>query len=156
MIIQDNKSKIKTKRDITLKTYDNNKFSSKVFKFILKINKDDLISSALIKRFIEDNNNKLLNIIFKNMKFYNDEFIKELLFRYKNKQGISKENLKHHISNNKFKIKVMKDVKNNTDFLNQVILDKKKHLIQYLIVHGTDINKENYLGETPFVVEIKN
>ncbi|KAG4103641.1 hypothetical protein H8356DRAFT_1362894 [Neocallimastix lanati (nom. inval.)] len=74
--------------NITEKCYNLNLYcySSKVLKFILKINKDDLISSALIKRFIEDNNNK---------------------------------NLKHHITNNKFKIKVMKDVKNNTDFLNQ-------------------------------------
>ena len=45
------------------------------------------------------------------MNFYNNEFIKELLFKYKNKQRISKENLQHHIINNKFKIKVMKKVK---------------------------------------------
>jgi len=149
MSVQDNKNKIKTKRDIALETYDNNEFNSEVLKFIFKINKDDLISSALIKRFIKNNNNKLLTIIFNNMNFYNDEFIKELLFKYKNKQGISKENLKHHISNNKFKIKAMKGIKNNTEFLNQVILDKKKHLIQYLIVHGININKANYLYETP-------
>jgi len=56
-----------------------------VFNILLNIK----ISSILIKQLMKDNETTLLDIIFSTLKFYDDEFILELLLYYKNQKVMS-------------------------------------------------------------------
>ena len=47
------------------------------------------ISSSLLKILIKNNEIQLLNIIFGNFKFYDNDFIQRLLNHYKNKKSTS-------------------------------------------------------------------
>ena len=47
------------------------------------------ISSSLLKILIKNNEIQLLNIIFGNFKFYDNDFIQRLLNHYKNKRSTS-------------------------------------------------------------------
>ena len=98
------------KKDILLEIYNENENEltpEKLKSFFNNQKTYDLyISSFLIKSLIKDNKFELLKIIFDNLKFYDDEFIKWLLFQYKNKESISVTDLNQEISNDKNKIKI--------------------------------------------------
>ena len=62
------------------------KLTPRVLEILINKNHNDLyISSSLIKLLIEKNEMVLLKIIFDNLKIYDNDFIKWLLFLYKNK-----------------------------------------------------------------------
>jgi len=62
------------------------------------------ISSNLIKKLIKEEEISLLDIIFENLKFYDNEFILQFLLYYKNKTEIITSHIKQQISNIKFKV----------------------------------------------------
>ncbi|KAG4092683.1 ankyrin repeat-containing domain protein [Neocallimastix lanati (nom. inval.)] len=125
--------------DILLKTYNEKKLTPKILENLINNNHHDLyISSSLIKLLIKENEIELLNIIFDNLKFYDNDFIKWLLLLYKNKNYISPNNLNQKISKKEYKI-IIDHKKENMN----------KNLIYYLIEHGVDINNKKMFKETP-------
>jgi len=97
---------------------------------------------------------ELLKIIFDNSKFYDNDFIKHLIYLYKYKTLISTKELNQEISKDKYKILI--DYKSSVIFFNSLrhrktfeIKNMNKTLIYYLVEHGIDINKDNLFKETP-------
>ncbi|KAL6625855.1 ankyrin repeat-containing domain protein [Neocallimastix sp. 'constans'] len=91
---------------------------------LLTSNSDILyISSSLLRKLIIKNEIQLLNTIFGNFKFYGNDFIKMLLFQYKNKISTSLTSVNGIIGN--------------------------ENLVKYLVELGADVNKENKFNETP-------
>jgi len=79
------------KGDIMLKIYKNNLLTVRRLIFILKKYMNYLyISTSLIKRLIKNNDVELLKIIFNSINFFDNDFIKIMLFYYKNKTPIAK------------------------------------------------------------------
>ena len=65
--------------------YKNNQLNYKRFKFIIKNCTNYLnISSNLIKALLKNNNKELLELLFKKFKFFDNDFILNLLIWYKN------------------------------------------------------------------------
>ena len=56
----------------------------------------------MINKLIKDENVTLLDIVFSHLKFYDNCFILQLLFHYKNKTAITTSNLNQQVSNEKF------------------------------------------------------
>ncbi|KAG4097117.1 ankyrin repeat-containing domain protein [Neocallimastix lanati (nom. inval.)] len=146
-----NNNNDKNKRDIVSEIYIENKLTPERLKYIIEINIKELyISSFLIKELINKDEFELLELIFNNLKFYNNEFMKWLLHQYKNKTPISLMDLNQEISNEKFKISTdIYDYNSSITYLNEAIKVGNKHIIHYLIEHVVDINKENVDGESP-------
>ena len=100
----------------------------------------------------------LLDIIFDSLKFYDNDFVLQLLCYYNDKTTISISDLIQQID--KFKIsKSTKYTNNNTDkyLINEC--NKKEvniYIIKYLIEHGANINKEDRKGETPLFNVCRN
>jgi len=93
------------KKDVLLEIYNKRKLTSGILKSLIHNNHHDLyISSSLIKLLIEEEKKELLKIIFDNLKIYDNDFIKWLLFLYKYRIFISTKNLNQEISKNKYKI----------------------------------------------------
>ena len=61
---------------------------------------------------------ELLKIIFDNSKFYDDDFIKHLIYQYKYKTLISTKELNQEISKDKYKIIIDYEKWHNTIILN--------------------------------------
>jgi len=75
------------KIDIPLEIYKNGFLTPNRLDFIMKNCSDILyISSSLLKILIKKNEIQLLRIIFDNSKFYDNDFIKHLLYQYKYKK----------------------------------------------------------------------
>jgi len=65
--------------------YKNNQLNYKRFKFIINNCTNYLnISSNLIKALLKNNNKELLELLFKKFKFFDNDFILNLLIWYKN------------------------------------------------------------------------
>jgi len=95
------------KSDIIFELYNNKLLTSERLQFIMKkCTKYFDISSNLINKLMKDENVSLLDIIFSHLKFYNNEFILQLLLYYKNNATISIPNLIQQISNEKYKISI--------------------------------------------------
>jgi len=112
------------------KIYNNNNFTSN--QFIMKnFTKYFNITSNTIKNLIKYKNTTLLDNIFRKLKFYDNDFILQLLLQYKNKIAISSSDLNQLISNEKFKILI-----NNTELISDKIfvIDKYNEL-------NNDVNK---------------
>ncbi|ORY74671.1 hypothetical protein LY90DRAFT_502471 [Neocallimastix californiae] len=93
------------KRDIALEAYNKNKLKINNSEVVIELNINDLyISSSLIRKLINDNKFEVLDIIFNNLNFYDNEFIKWLLYQYKNKISVSSKELNQKISDKKYKI----------------------------------------------------
>jgi len=151
------------KRDIILEAYNKNRLKIYNSEVIIELNINDLyISSSLIRKLINDNKFEVLDIIFKNLKFYDNEFIKWLIYQYKNKISISPKELNQKFSNKKYKIpnsyyKYFYEGPTSTiSYLNNVIKDKNKHLTQYLIEHVIDFNKTDEFGISPVFYACSN
>ena len=96
-----------SKNDVIFELYNNKLLTSERLQFLMnEFLKYFNISSNLIKTLIKDENVSLLDIIFSHLKFYNNEFILQLLLYYKNNATISIPNLIQQISNEKYKISI--------------------------------------------------
>jgi len=95
------------KRVIKSKEYNDNGHTSKRLKTETNNQKNDkFISSSEIKKLIKNSNIVELKHIFDISKFFDNEFIKWLLFLHKNKTFISIMDLNKIISKDEFKIKL--------------------------------------------------
>jgi len=113
-LIKNNNENIKC--DIIYEMYIRSILSIDRFQFIMKyFSKFINISSLLIKKLFNDYNknyynyrndisNRYLDVIFEHIKIYNNEFIKQLLFHYRNKVDISISDFNQYISDEKYKI----------------------------------------------------
>jgi len=144
-----------SKSDVIFELYNNKLLTSERLQFLMnKCSKYFNISSSnLIKTLIKDENIFLFDIIFSYLKFYDNEFIIQLLFYYKNETTISTLNLNQQISNEKYSINI-EYKRDDSSIAKYLIYECKKkdiniYIIKYLVEHGTDINKTNNHGETP-------
>jgi len=149
------------KRDIVLEAYNKNRLKINNSEVIIELNINDLyISSSLIKKLINDNKFEVLDIIFNNLKFYDNEFIKWLLYQYKSKISISPKELNQKISDKQYKIPEnccsKKEATTTISYLNNTIKDKNKHLTQYLIEHVIDFNRTDEFGNSPLFYACSN
>ncbi|KAG4103236.1 ankyrin repeat-containing domain protein [Neocallimastix lanati (nom. inval.)] len=129
-------NKRKKKRDIKSNEYNNNRHTSIRLKTVTNNQENDLyITSSEIKKLIKNSNLEDLKNIFDNSKFYDNEFIKCLLFLYKNKTPI--KNLNYEISKDKYKITL-----NNKNIF--IIENENINLLKYLVVHGVALCKIAY------------
>jgi len=96
-----NKNNIKNKKDVIFELYNKNLLTIERLQNKMK---NYEITSKLIKILIKDKKVNLLDVIFSNLSFYDNDFILQLLFFYKNKISISTSDLIQQISNEKFKI----------------------------------------------------
>jgi len=80
-------SKNNIEKVMVYEIYNKNKLNSERLQFIIKNCTTYLnISSSLIKKLMKDNNKELLEILFKNhLKFFDNEFILNLLKYYESK-----------------------------------------------------------------------
>jgi len=142
-------------KDKIFEIYNEKKLTPERLKSLINDNHNDLyISSSLIKLLIKENEAELLKIIFDNSKFYDNDFIKHLIYLYKYKTLISTKELNQEISKDKYKILIY--YKSSVNFFNSFrhrktfeIKNMNKTLIYYLVEHGIDINKDNLFKETP-------
>ena len=149
-------SKNNIKKDIVFKLYNYNQLNYKRFKFIIKKCTDYLhISSCLIKALLKNNNKELLELLFKKFKFFDNDFIINLLIWYKNQIQISDADLYPTINSEKYKISVELndnyDVFNSSYYLFNVCKSGIEHLVKFLVKHGANINIENIKGKTPLI-----
>jgi len=99
-----NKEEIKNLYNENNENTIENKLNSERLQFIIN-NCTCNISSSLINKLMKDNNIELLEILFKNhLKFFDNDFIINILNHYKNKTPISNSNLYTQINNEKYKI----------------------------------------------------
>jgi len=119
-----------------------------------------IISTNLIKRLMKDEKVTLLDIIFKNLKFFDRDFILHLLLCYQRKIAVSSSNLNHQIFNEKFKISLNKT--NFSDSTCKYLINEcnKKiinmNIIKCLIEYGININEKDYFGRTPLYIACLN
>jgi len=94
------------KDDVILEIYQKNELNSEQLQFIVENCTSYLnISSSLIKQLMKDNNKGLLEILFKNhLKFFDNEFILNLLKHYKSQTSITNIELSTLINNYKYKL----------------------------------------------------
>jgi len=119
------------KNDIIFEMYNNYLLTVDRLKFIMKYCTKYLnISSELIKKLIKNDKVIFLDIIFGNLKFYDNDFKLQLLFYYNYKKAISTSDLNQQISNKKFKI----SINSKSSYYN------KKYLINECNKSYTNIN----------------
>jgi len=63
-----------------------------------------MITNKNYYNYRNDISNRYLDVIFEHIKIYNNEFIKQLLFHYRNKVDISISDFNQYISDEKYKI----------------------------------------------------
>ncbi|KAL6625919.1 ankyrin [Neocallimastix sp. 'constans'] len=147
------------KIDTLLEIYKKGFLTSEKLNFIIKNYSDTpYISSSLLKKLIKDNETQLLNIIFDNSKFYDNEFIKTLLFLYKYKTSISVTDLNRIMSNNQYIITTNYSEENFQDYFEShsgntplfyACKSGNENLVKYLVKLGADVKKINHEKETP-------
>jgi len=137
------------KRDIVLEIYKNNLLTFKRLKFILEKCINYLfISNSLIKRLMSCNDIELLRIIFNSINFFDTDFIKIMLFYYKNKTPIAKADFIQQIKN--YKVMINEDIFEKfylyydcDVFLFYACNSGNEYFVKFLIRHGANVNKEN-------------
>ena len=143
-----------------MEIYNEKKLTPERLKSLINDNHNDLyISSYLIKLLMKENEVELLKIIFDNSKFYDNEFIKQLIYQYKYKTLISTKELNQKISNKEYKIIIDYESSYYYSFSSSntfKIKNMNKTLIYYLVEHGIDINKDNIFKETPLFYTCKS
>jgi len=149
-----NKNEINNKNDIIFELYNKILLTFERLQYIMEnCSKYMNLSSNLIKNLIKAKDTFLLDIIFIHLKFYDNEFILQLLLYYKNETVISSSDLNQQISIEKFKISINCSCGIDKYLINECnkddIDDININIIKYLIEHGVDINKEDFDGETP-------
>jgi len=129
------------KNDIVFELYDNNLLTNERLQYIMNYcTKYFSITSKWIKKLIKNENVNLLDIIFSHFNFYDNNFILQFLFHYKNKIAISTLDLNQLISNEKFKISI-KDENTSCNTIDKYLENEcnKKNvnidIIKYLVDH---------------------
>ena len=147
------------KKDILYEMYDKKLLTIERLKFIVyRCTKYITISSLLMKRLIKEDNIQLLNILFKTFKFFDNEFIINiLLIHYKNKQPISKSDLKKKLSIYRFGKKKHNSYYDSVIiYLNKACENGNETMVKYLVEHSIDINNKGKNGKTPLFYGCKN
>jgi len=106
------------------------------------------ISSAFITTLMTKKDIKLLTIIFKNF-IYNDNYIKTLLYCYKNKTLLSNSNLEKLTFKERNKI-VLCSKFNDISLIYACIYNIEEMVI-YLVENGANVNTSNAKGYTPLI-----
>eukprot|EP00833_Pecoramyces_ruminatium_P010191 jgi/Orpsp1_1/1184223/evm.model.c7180000088610.1 len=137
--ILNNELKIK---DIIFELYQRNYLIPGRLKFLLeKKNKTIIISSPLIKNLLRKKEYELLNIIFKNSKYFDNETILQFCYLYKYKKSVSRIELHKKINDEKYKIEINPEGK----YLLDACEKGHEYKVRYLVEHGVDIHKNNPL-----------
>eukprot|EP00833_Pecoramyces_ruminatium_P015797 jgi/Orpsp1_1/1189829/evm.model.d7180000074797.1 len=153
-LIEKDKYLIKN-NDIVYEIYQKNLLNVERLKFITEnCNHYLSISTKLIKRLIQNDRFELLDNIFSSYKFFNNDFILQLLFNYKNKIPVSKKNLIQQIEKYEFqtynKFNYYKFTKfRSTKYLIAAFRIGTISAVKYFINLGVNINGINSHGETP-------
>ena len=141
----------KNEKDIVYEMYNNYQLSNERLLFIIENCTSYLnISSRLMTTLMKDNNKKLLETIFeKQLKFFDNEIIMNLLFNYKNKIPIPNSALYEQINNDKYKLstelnRYIFDEYDSSYYLFNACLLGNESMVKYLVEHGADITiKDN-------------
>ena len=148
------------REDIVLKIYKNNLLTVKRLKFILEKCMNYLyISISLLKRLMKNNDIELLKIIFNSINFFDTDFIKTLLFYYKNKTPIAKADFIQQIKN--YRIKINEDIFKNfihydcDIFFFCACYSGYEHFAKFLVKHGVNIDEKDKYEETPLFYACK-
>jgi len=139
------------KIDIVLEIFNQNLLTRKRLNFIIENCTECLyISSSLIKKLIKEDNTRLLDIIFSHIRFFDNEFILNLLIHYKNQMPIKSAEFNR-------KIKYYEIYKNkNEAYLSNMCERGNKYAVKYLVKHGADVNKRDCDGNLPLTIACKN
>jgi len=103
---------------------------------------------------MKDNNKELLEILFKNhLKFFDNEFILNLLKKYESKTPMSDSEIYPEINNDKFKISTKLDKAfdgyDSSYYLFNACKSGNEAAVKYLLEHGADLtikDKDNRLA----------
>jgi len=100
VLTEKNNNSFKNKRDVVYEMYHEKLLTQERFKFVVENCSEYLnLSSSLVKQIIKEDNIEFLNIIFENYKFFDNEFILNILtIHYKNKIPLSNSDLNQQIS----------------------------------------------------------
>ena len=154
-ILYNEKNKNNNENDIVYIIYCNNELKSERLQFIIENCTSYLhISSSLIKKLMKDNNKELLEILFKNhLKFFDNEFILNLLKKYESKTPMSDSEIYSKINNDKFKISTKLDKAfdgyDSSYYLFNACKSGNEAAVKYLLEHGADLtikDKDNRLA----------
>jgi len=143
-------------KDIVYEMYNKNELSSERFQFIVENCTAYLnISSSLIKKLIKDNNEDLLEILFKNhFKFFDNNFILNLLKYYERKKPVPNSELYTQINDDKYKISTTElnkyfDRYDSSYYLFKACKNGNEGAVKFLLEHGADMtikDKDNRLA----------
>ncbi|KAG4101209.1 hypothetical protein H8356DRAFT_279471 [Neocallimastix lanati (nom. inval.)] len=140
--------------DIVYEIFQRNRLDEDRLIFIIENCQNYLnISTKLIKILINYSQIQLLDAIFNNYKFFDNEFIKNLLYFYKYKNPISTMKLNQLFKKYEFKSFVEESKFNISKFsLIKYLFAACKfgsiYALKYFISLGIDINGINHFGET--------
>jgi len=138
-----NKNNIKY--DIVYEIYNKNELNSERLQFIIETCTAYLnISSSLIKKLMKNNDKELLEILFNShLKFFDVEFILNLLKYYGNKTPISDTELYSLINNDKYKISTEWNENFNRYHSSYYLFNACKSgnaaAVKFLLEHGADL-----------------
>jgi len=142
--------KAAVKEDIIYNIYKKRWLTPERLEFIVKSeNKRFKLSSNLMRSLITKEDTKLLNILFANLKFYDNEIIIEFCFMYKNKTPVSNLELNSKIE--KYKIEVSDNEDGILNYFYDACSKNNDIMAKYLIKHGMHVNKEGHRG-TPLAM----
>jgi len=113
------------------------------------------ISSRLIKQLVKEEKAKLLDIIFKNFKFFDLELIRNLLLFYKNKKTLSPVDFNQLFLKEKYRIPCINKSNSCIQYLIDACNKGDERFVKYLIQHGIDVNDINYNSYTPLLAAFK-
>jgi len=132
------------KKDIVYKLYHRKQLNSENLEFILdNYSKHLNISSRLIKALMKDNNKELLELLFKkHLKFFDNEFILNLLTYYKNQTQLSDTDLYPQINDEKYKLSVELKTNfgifNSSYYLFNACKSGNENSVRFLLEHGAN------------------
>jgi len=138
--------------DIAYEMYNENKLNCERLQFIINnCTAYFNISFSLINKLMKDNNIELLEILFKNhLKFFDNDFIINILNYYKNKIPISNSDLYNKINNDKYKISTILNrdyYYDSSSYLFNACESGNEVAVKFLLEHDADImikdNKNN-------------
>ena len=150
-------------KNIVSEIYNNGLLTSERLQFIIKNGYEYLkITSSLIKQLLEENEFELLDIIFNNIKLFDNEIIITLLNHRKNNTSLSKSELDQLLENYALSTKKDKEIWKDFYYSNYIYFinacsSGKLNLVKYLKnKFEIDINKANKNGETPLFYACKS
>jgi len=105
-LLYDEKYKDNVEKDIVFEIYNKNELNLERLQFIIENCTEYMnINSSLIKELMKNNNKELLEILLKyHLKFFDNEFILNLLKKYESKTPMTDSELFFLLNDNKYKI----------------------------------------------------